>query len=492
MKERLFDLMAKISGQAYNPAWEEKISSILFAGVGLIFILILFGYLFYKYFRQDTESRKLVFFTTVTLGTVIISKFILSRLWVGYIPDRLLFYALPSPKIANLLWLIFVVLFFLLFIKFRKKLESLNARNFLITLCIVFFLFSTSVAGIREGVKSIVDPLTRTNWEYTGNIAFIANTHDFLRDYVALIPKLALHSTTHPPGYSLLVYYFGLITNNSLLGIALLIILTAGLSVFPLYFLLKYFFDEKSVRQILQVYIFIPSIVLMSGTSLESFFLFLTTSIVCCFVYGWGKSSLLSAIGGILAGVALFSNFLFLLLAPVFLGLIYYLWLKNNKINILLNLLTSFLSFVLFFIILWHWSGYSIVENFMVSREANQEAVNSNFQSLSIYFIFLIMNILSFGFSLGVANLLIIFQNIRSYFVKNRPELWIGFGYVLFLFLIGIFQGELARLWMFVVPFFLFSIGKNLEKNSDKSFSLLLSLLFLQIIFVQILFYTYW
>lgn len=495
MKEILFNLMSRISGQAYSPAWEGKVFSIITAGLILAVFLIIFSALFYKYNWPDKNTRNLGIITAGILGIFIIGKFFISRFWAGYIPDRFLFYALPSPKIENPVWLILAVIVFLLFIKFREKLQSISTIRFLVLLSLFFFIFLAVVAGIREGKESIMDPMTRTQWEYTGNIDLVENTHNFLHDYIDLMPKMAVHATTHPPGYSLLVYYFYKLFNVSFFGISLLIIFIASISVIPLYYILKVFFTEKSARNALQIYMFMPGLVFMSATSLEAFFLTIVWVSIALLLIGWSRSWKLSALGGVAAGVSLFSNFLFLLLAPFFLGMLLHVWLKNEKKEraiIALRASISFLAFVLFFIFLWQWSGFSIIENFIAAKGANQEAVISNFQSIGIYFTFMIMNILAFGFSLGIVNLLLFIKHKKDIFKTNRPELWFGFAYVAFLLLLGIFQSELARLWMFMVPFFLFLLAEIIEKFTKRQFSAVLSLLFLQIVLIQALFYTYW
>ena len=487
--------MSKISGQPYNPAWEGKVFSIFSAGISLFVFLCLFGYLFYKYLWRDLRARKWGMITVGILGLVVVGKFVLFRFWTGYIPDRLFFFALPSPKIENPLWLCLSAFIFLLFILLRKVIQKLKTRDFLIVVCLVFFSFSTAVAGIREGRASIADPMTRTYWEYTGNIKLIENTHNFLRDYIVLQPRLARHAITHPPGYSLLVYYFSKLVGISYFKISLLIIATAGLSVLPIYFLLKKFFDEDIVRKLLHIYIFVPSIVMMSGTSLEAFFVTIVWSSIAVLFIGWNKSWWLSALGGLLAGVALFSNYIFLLLAPFFLMIFWYILVrsaKSERSGLFLRIGVAGLSFVLFFVTLWVWSGYSVVENFMVARGANQEAVISSFESIGIYFTFVIINILAFTFALGITNVMVFIRNRKDIFIKNRPELWIGSVYLLFFLSIGVFQGELARLWMFLIPFFLPPLAVVVKKISNRQFNALLSLLFLQIVVTQILFYTYW
>jgi uncharacterized membrane protein YhaH (DUF805 family) len=132
------------------------------------------------------------------------------------------------------------------------------------------------------------------------------------------------------------------------------------------------------------------------------------------------------------------------------------------------------------------------VENFQASHAANQEAVISNFGSVGIYFTFVVMNILTFSLALGIANLSVMTKKWHELWQRNRPELYFGFAYVAFLLAVGVFQGEIERLWMFVVPFFLPAIAKATEKISHRQFSSLISLLFFQIVIIQILFYTYW
>ena len=132
------------------------------------------------------------------------------------------------------------------------------------------------------------------------------------------------------------------------------------------------------------------------------------------------------------------------------------------------------------------------MENFIISREALKGLVPSNFESFGLYFTFFIMNVLVFSISIGIVNTLLFIKNKKEIFVKNKPELWIGFALFAFLCLVGVFQGELTRLWMFVVPFFLFPLSVIIEKITNRQFNTILSLLFLQSVVLQILFYTYW
>ena len=119
----IFAWMTKISGQGYNPAWEQKVTSILPAGAVVFIFLLVFIFLFYKYAWAARETRRWGIIVAGILFEVISGKFVLSRLWSGYISEHLIFFFLPSPKVANPIWFILAVLLFLSFLKWRDKLS---------------------------------------------------------------------------------------------------------------------------------------------------------------------------------------------------------------------------------------------------------------------------------------------------------------------------------------------------------------------------------
>src|SRR3989344_7061190 len=117
---------------------------------------------------------------------------------------------------------------FFLFLKFREKIEKLNAFKFLLTLYLIFIAFSISVAAIREGFYSIYEPFTRTQWEYTGDMLLVTSIPAFLHDYVALQPQLTVHASVHPPGYTLILYAFHKYLWADFARLALLVAMLGG------------------------------------------------------------------------------------------------------------------------------------------------------------------------------------------------------------------------------------------------------------------------
>jgi len=209
--------------------------------------------------------------------------------------------------------------------------------------------------------------------------------------------------------------------------------------------------------------------------------------------FGWQKNFILALLGGVFAAVSLFMNFLCLLLMPFFGWLSYQSFRTSaNRRKTLCRVLCSFFGFILFFLIIYRWSGYSIVDNFFVARAANQHAVQSNFESAGKYIIYLFMSLTEFVFYLGIPYVYL--------FVTSLPQSWknsllwfkVGAVIVISFLFIGVFQGETGRLWLFVTPFFALSNLKFLDDDKKRYFGAYLALVMFQIIVTQTLFYNDW
>lgn len=484
-------LIERVSGQAYHPDSAEKTLGIL---LGLLFALcfgLVFSLVFYHYFFHDKKLWYLFLYSVGCLVIVVFAKYALFHGVKGYIPDRLIMYALPSPKAAEWLWSLLPVAVFGIFLFFETKIIRLSAQKFLATLMVTFIFFATSVAATREGTYSIYERFTRTFWEYTGNLPLVTNVHDFLRDYSSLHASLVSHTVTHPPGFTLFLYGLQQIFDVGFFGLSFLVISSGAMVLIPLYYFLMHFLPSETTRRVIMVYVFLPSFVLLGATSMDMIFLLFTWLSISCLYRGWQKSSLFSFLGGIVAALALFGNFLFLLLAPLFLYFIYDLSRSIPKKILGLRVGLSFLGFIGFYLAIYGWTGYSIVTNFIAARATQSGIVQSNFASLSLFITFAFMNISSFFLYLGIPNC-ILFIKQWSLFKQRTMPYFLGFIMVLFFIALGIFQGEVERIWLFITPLFLLPISLVIKNYSERTFKGYLSLLFFQSIVIQTLFYTYW
>lgn len=492
--EYLYQFISKITGLPIDPLWQEKLPFILWGLISLVFGISIFVYWFHKKFWSYPECRKLFWGTCIIFAVIIMGKFGVYFFAKGYIPDRIFMYALPSPRIRSIFWLLIPVGIFIIFFRYRERILTLRRHQFLSVLMLMFVLFSLSVAGIRDGMKSITDPFDRTYWEYTGNLPLVDTAKNFLEDYIFIQDKLALHSITHPPGNTLFLYGLQKIVgvNHLSLTIAFVVVLSGMIPL--LYYFWGYFFSEQERRKAIMLYAVTPSIILFSATALDAFFMLLVWLTIITTYVGWRKNIWFALVAGVVAAGALLSNYLFLLLAPFFLWwgwTAYHDTEPPKRVYVLTKILGSLGVFAVFFFMLDKWSGYSIIDNFFIAKQANHGAVPSNYASLGAYLIFLIISATDFLIYVGVPYLYFIYSQRK----KEYKAHWLGkVGMVLFAFLLclGVFQAETGRLWLFLVPWCIPLMIRVWSSERSKEFDALLILLCFQTIAMQVIFYTYW
>lgn len=153
------------------------------------------------------------------------------------------------------------------------------------------------------------------------------------------------------------------------------------------------------------------------------------------------------------------------------------------------------ISFAAVYLLAKIFIGYDIARSFFATHNRLDLNVGSNFSSVELYFIYLGMSILPFWVYLSWPNILAYFDTLKTGLLAKGAGVYgqlaiLGAGLILFLYSLGIFQGENERIWLFLLPFFVLPGAKAIIDRDDVA--PVLSLLFLQIISIQILFYTYW
>ncbi|KKR07406.1 MAG: hypothetical protein UT33_C0001G0025 [Candidatus Peregrinibacteria bacterium GW2011_GWC2_39_14] len=481
-----------------NPDQVSKMAVAFRSSIALGIFIIFFVVCYYKLFWKVEGAKRIFWISSTILAVVMLIKFSIGVLYKGYVPELLLFYGIPSPKAQSLGWWLVAVSVVMLFLYYREKIEAWPTRKFLPVIFITFSLLIFSVAAIREGKASVADPYTKIFWEYSGNVSHIRDLKVFLHNYIVNeLPPLTIakHSETHPPGYTVILYMLSKLFSVGFLGMAVLTIIISATVVWPLYYLWRELLPELAVRRALEIFIFVPSIVLMIATSTEGFFLLLVWTAVSLCLIGWKKNIWLAGLGGISAAMAVFSNFLFLLLAPFFLYLVWRVLheaMFTSRLRMLTRIFVSLLSFSVFFVALYQWSGYSIVDNFYTARVGDALAVRSNFESLRMYLLYFFMNMSTFLFYSGIPLAYLILKNFRH---TLQSKLWLfnsGLVLIVFFLLIGIFQGNVERLWLFMVPFFVVFFHSFFTEKGTKLLTPFLVLLLLQVVVTEILFYTFY
>ena len=472
---------------------EEALAA--FAVLGLIWAaVIFFGYFWLKIKLWRRWDFWLV---AGTLLVLILVKIFFLRYLDDYFFDRIPIYALFSPKI-NFLWAIPLILgLFFLWLGFYKHLLQLSQKKFLIVLVLFFIVFSISVALTRDGVYGLYETFTHSKLDYRGDARKIAGAGDFLKDYDKLAPTLSQHGQVHPPGYAMLHYLFIKIFGDNLLLTALSIIFLGSLAIIQVYFLARKF-DEENARLATMLFIFAPAYVIFSATGVDVvFFLIISLLFLSIFYsknyWGWARS------GAILA-IAMFSHFI----APLF-GVIaaIYSYLKNRNLKkTAIEMLLLGGVPILIFLLIKITVGYDIINNFVAARglmsmQFADLGIKTIYSSPGYYVLYQLMSLVPFLIYLGWPFILNYVKAVRgetrAIFKDRSPQkilIVLGWAFLPVLLFAGVFMAETERLWIFLIPFLVLPAAKKIASDADQS--AVFMLLFLQIITIQIVFFTYW
>lgn len=334
----------------------------------------------------------------------------------------------------------------------------------------------------------------------------------FLRDYVAMMPELALHNKTHPPSATLFLW-----TVERLFGpgpelAAWAIMAIAALGVWPTYRLAAALLDRRAATFAAAAYALLPAFMIYAATSLDALF---------ATVLAWAIYALYAALvihdgahGSPRTGAACCAP------APtphasratqLWFALAAGLW-------IALGLLLSFTTLMLAFVVLaltarrvalgprrpadvarwavvgaviaggallplaalWAVSGYDSLAAFFSGIANNRLDVTARISPLGLasYLFFLAVNTVAYGWFLGPWLLYRLGRDARRQIARsaagvNRPADALGVGLaalLLGMLLSGLFYREIERIWLFshILSAALLSDGMIEEDHSHR------------------------
>ncbi len=238
------------------------------------------------------------------------------------------------------------------------------------------------------------------------------------------------------------------------------------LVLFPLFYLTKELSDTETALAACILFVFIPSVNLVTLHTDQVFFPLMSVCSILLVVLALRRQSIVFAAGaGCLLYAAAFCSFGLLALLPLTaLFVIGYLLIKSEPAKRFVPGLRiaggSVAGFIVLDVIFRLVFGYNIVLRYKKALTFHQEWLHWN-PSLWKTLHFANINVLEFFFWTGCAvSLLALFCFFRSIRVEDfrRTEpiaglVWVLVGMLILLALFGKTEGETARLWLFLVPF---------------------------------------
>lgn len=381
----------------------------------------------------------------------------------------------------------FVFLFSGLYILNRYK--NLNTKQLIISYIVLIILGNLAQGSIHQTFyRSFID----TDFQYYHDAISIKNGFEFISNYNQIQDSLTMHAKTHPPFTVWIHYIFLKVTNNSVLGLAILLSSIGLFTIVPLIKILNIFSTEKSTRNILiLIFALIPAVNIYSIVSIDSNFLCYTL----IFLYGLLKINqenkislqgiILATLGFTLANFISFSG---TFLAAFTFFYCAYKFFSEKKTFPLINFIFVAIIFLFILAITNFTLDYNHIQAFFqASKSENPNGFRGFHQPLVYLFtriedISEILLFLSFGFFAYLFSPRVF--NIDSSKIYFKLSI-IAFATLFLMFLTGAYgTGETARACLYIYPFFLFLLIdiKNIQILKNIAYIALFQTFIMQLI----------
>lgn len=445
-----------------------------------------------------------------------------------------------------------VVIWYLMGINRTKEVGKGKEFVSVVILALLAFLicmsaFPLAKLGFDELPLIVINPV---NTGYFNDAAKVNNFSSFVENYASRIPYLGLHSETHPPGpifffwcinwlmkkvpsptalvikigdflhlnYSYLsssLILYGLPSERSTIATSiaagLLMPFISSLTVIPLYYLGKGFYSRQIAFYAAALYVFIPSIIFFTP-QMDQVFVFLAVSTIASFYLGLKRKNVWYIfLAGVIYSAGIFMS-LGLLILLSFIGCLMAKEIAENKLLVAqkeeMCLVTHFkfsikgalifgFTIIIFYVLLMSVLDFNIVR-VLKAISVEQQVINAKIGRT--YSKWVIFNLYDFFAFLGVPISLLFFKRIVSNFSQFKKTGISQVDILLIALLVtlvaldvsGIIRGEVARVWMFLMPFAALVSAPEIDKIPRGRFFIeskgfLMIVLFLQ--FISIIVY---
>jgi len=431
-----------------------------------------------------------------------------------WIPEHVTpFYAMyyrQPPNIFFLFPVVFGALFIAMLVLVFKGKMRVRPGYLLCILVVCGTVLHLLVAMIDGGPEAISATFRRWDYEYFGDVPFVLNPIQFLRDYVDLMahPRaLSMHSRVHPPGPVLMLWFITLFTGRDPLAASMGSVAVSNLTIVPLYYFVRRVFGDKAALYSVLLYLFAPTVVMFTATSVDTFFCLFTAGSLCFFAAAMERDSRLSAaLAGLSFALAILMSFNIGILGLFFAVVgVKYLANRENRAKTFQCLAIMAGVFILFHVLAFG-VGYNVFDCFaQASAQLRTDVINQDlYTPRAPYIIWRLGTPIAVLFFAGIPVAGLFALWIRRGISGNNPlstvrdgaAYYFGFLATLIVFdLLYFGRGEGERAWVFLLPFIITPAGALMAHRIAKPDAVLLWTLgvtFVQTFVMEALLFTYW
>ena len=423
-------------------------------------------------------------------------------------------YAQPQTDLS--IWILPALVVLIVFLLLCRKIflqQSVSSTRLFVISIGFFVVISISVAmidGYREGagwqLPAFLEPYTRARYEYYSDVPKVDQVGllSFMRDYAKpeLFSTLSAHAQTHPPGGILFLWIISKFFGYNLLAASLGSVIFTSLTVIPIYLLAKELYGELIGRYALALFLITPNFVMFTGTSMDG--PFSVFPILSLYLFYKGIFSERAIRYGFLTGISLGCGIL-MTYSTVFIGLFFSVVMLLTLIvvrtgfrRILTLLLIAGITFTVFYLLMFLFTGFNLLEAVQASIKKDREALGTGYETIGLYLHLSVGNLFAFLIGIGIPMTTVWLRQVVRTIRDGRSGVPIDIyviGYLISLLLIAfstLFTMEVERVWIFMAPFILIPVAKYLSQRGIADFYWIAGLSCLQLVLFEVTLYTYW
>lgn len=390
---------------------------------------------------------------------------------------------------------------------FRRR----KSRSVPIVLAIAFVVaLNVTTAMTRGGAPALWRPFVpivpEARTEYFADINRVdPSPSAFVRNYTEMMPTLALHSSTHPPGPILYLWAASRLFGNGVVAAALAAIAGTALSIYPFSLLARTILGPGASRYAVAMYAVTPALVLFGATSMDGVFVFFPLLATYFFHRSWNhKPVLYSFLTGLALSAAMFFTLIsfcigFLFTVEAILSIRY----PALSRRIWRNLVCAGLTFLVVQWLLYLVTGYNVIRAFAIARRVASVYRSAVYTDFGHYLNVSLGNLAAFLIGIGVITVTLSWREIAEAWAAwraKRPADLFSIALpatVIVLAFAAIFTAETERTWLFLVPLAIPAAARHLDRYQtanprSNAWCAVLILLFTQTLATEILLYTFW
>jgi len=368
-------------------------------------------------------------------------------------------------------------------------------------------LLDLAVASMNSGYREVAAPFERYGLEYYGDVPFVRNPVQFLREFTELRPHMSMHARTHPPGPILLLWTLSLVTGGNLLVVATCVVALASLTVVPMYMFTRDLAGREAALTCASIYVVVPTTVLYNATSMNAVYALFAVTAVWLFYRAMDGDRLIYApLMGLTFALTLFMSYDMANLGTFFAAMFFLSVFDPARTRKTLRATGLMLaSFITFYVVLYFTTGFNVVTS--VAAAVGQVREDLFFMELytprASYWVWRFGNPVEMLFFAGVPVTALFFAEwtarLRTGAWRSRIDRYLIAGLAMLVVFNFTYLGksEMARVSGFFLPFIIVPAALYLDRavrqsGSTMSVTVSIGLLLVQTWLMETLLYIYW